>query len=170
MENNKAEDGLEHPVHKIENTIHDVVGEVSEESAIIPTIDNLKSSVQEAVENLATERVEEPPVSAPVNEVNEPTNDETKNPNPEDQTKVSTENGASNQTETTSKRVQEGQKWNDRNREKIDYKKNIKSDFTSQEESSDPVAIRKQVNGLSNRPSFTRTNFSTPGRVLLLRF
>lgn len=145
MENNKAEEGLEHPVHEIENTIHDVVSEVSEESAIVSTVDKLKTSVQEAVENLATESVKEPLVGEPVNEVNEPTNDETKTPNVDDQTKVSTENGASNQTETTSKRVQEGQKWNDRNRERIDYKKNIKSDFTSQEESSDPVAIRKQV-------------------------
>lgn len=170
MENNKAEEGLEHPVHEIENTIHDVVSEVSEESAIVSTVDKLKTSVQEAVENLATESVKEPLVGEPVNEVNEPTNDETKNPNVDDQTKVSTENGASNQTETTSKRVQEGQKWNDRNRERIDYKKNIKSDFTSQEESSDPVAIRKQVNGLSNCPSFTRTDCSTSGRVLLLRF
>lgn len=54
-----------------------------------------------------------------------------------------------------SERVQEGQKWNNRDRSRKedgqtqkpyeDYKKNIKSDMTSQEESSDPVKIRKQV-------------------------
>lgn len=44
-----------------------------------------------------------------------------------------------------SKGIQEGQRWNNRDRERVDYKKNIKSDLTSQEESSDPVAIRKQV-------------------------
>ena len=54
---------------------------------------------------------------------------------------------------SVSKRVQEareynirgrGRKYNDRGPPK-DFKKNIKSDLTSQEESSDPVEIRKQV-------------------------
>ena len=51
-----------------------------------------------------------------------------------------------------SKRVREGRKWNERSRNHFikkphgpDYRKNVKSDFTSQEESSDPFAIRKQV-------------------------
>ena len=47
-----------------------------------------------------------------------------------------------------SKRVQEGQKWNNRDRNgkpRADHKKNYKSDLTSQAESSDPVEIRKQV-------------------------
>ena len=59
-----------------------------------------------------------------------------------------------------SKRVQEGQKWNERPRNKDGsrnsdrpynrygnkpFKRNNKSDLTAQEESSDPVAIRKQV-------------------------
>lgn len=48
------------------------------------------------------------------------------------------------QSDSVSKKVQEGQKWNNRARGKPD-KSNVKSDLTSQEESSDPVAIRKQV-------------------------
>ena len=53
-----------------------------------------------------------------------------------------------------SKRVQEGQRYNNRPRGDRKYHnpslrkydpKNIKSDFTSLQESSDPVAIRKQV-------------------------
>lgn len=50
-----------------------------------------------------------------------------------------------------SQRVQEGQRWNDRPRrfnntnDRTIYKRNNKSDLTSQAESSDPVAIRKQV-------------------------
>ncbi|KAL8653537.1 MAG: hypothetical protein Q9226_003810 [Calogaya cf. arnoldii] len=47
-----------------------------------------------------------------------------------------------------SKRVQEGQKWNNRDRDgrtRADRKKNYKSDLTSQAESSDPVEIRKQA-------------------------
>ncbi|KAL8714976.1 MAG: hypothetical protein Q9225_006461 [Loekoesia sp. 1 TL-2023] len=52
-----------------------------------------------------------------------------------------------------SERVKEGQRWNNRDRnggrprkDFQDYTKNYKSDLTSQKESSDPVAIRKQVN------------------------
>ena len=55
------------------------------------------------------------------------------------------ENGGSIGAKSTSEKVLEGQKWNNRNRAKRDFKKNVKSDLTSQEESSDPVAIRKQV-------------------------
>lgn len=50
-----------------------------------------------------------------------------------------------------SKRVQEGQQWNNRlsqgprSRHRKDFVKNVKTDFTAQQESKDPVAIRKQV-------------------------
>ncbi|KAL9600057.1 MAG: hypothetical protein Q9219_003427 [cf. Caloplaca sp. 3 TL-2023] len=47
-----------------------------------------------------------------------------------------------------SERVKEGQRWNNRDRStrpKQNYKENYKSDLTSQKESSDPMAIRKQV-------------------------
>lgn len=65
-----------------------------------------------------------------------------------------------------SKRVQEGQAYNNRDRKRHDdggkhndrypskeftnYRKNVKSDLTSQQESSDPVEIRKQVPSLSS--------------------
>ncbi|KAL8631380.1 hypothetical protein Q9189_002890 [Teloschistes chrysophthalmus] len=59
-----------------------------------------------------------------------------------------------------SKRVQEAQRYNNRNRDhhnhdskpRVNYRENYKSDLTSQEESSDPVAIRKQVQGHENKP------------------
>ena len=50
-----------------------------------------------------------------------------------------------------SERVREGRKWNDRPRryndkdDRTKYKRNNKSNLVSQEESSDPIAIRKQV-------------------------
>lgn len=55
-----------------------------------------------------------------------------------------------------SERVKEGQRWNNRDRNgksgrpgfkgyKKDFRDNYKSDLTAQEESSDPIAIRKQV-------------------------
>ena len=56
-----------------------------------------------------------------------------------------------------SKRVREGQKWNDRPRkqygnqdERPRKRHNNKSDLVSQHESSDPVAIRKQVRTISD--------------------
>ncbi|KAL8988901.1 MAG: hypothetical protein Q9177_002092 [Variospora cf. flavescens] len=58
-------------------------------------------------------------------------------------------------TKEPSERVREGQKWNNRDRggrgrgksgkNFTHYRENYKSDLTAQEESSDPVAIRKQV-------------------------
>ncbi|KAI4096302.1 MAG: hypothetical protein LQ344_001128 [Seirophora lacunosa] len=62
-------------------------------------------------------------------------------------------------TKEPSERVKEGQKWNNRDRggrgrgrgrarsgkDLENFRKNYKSDLTAQEESSDPVAIRKQV-------------------------
>lgn len=74
------------------------------------------------------------------------------------------------ETKEPSKRVQEGQKWNNRDRDskpRADHKKNYKSDLTSQAESSDPVEIRKQV-----RANMTfrnnNANANIPGRILFL--
>lgn len=58
-----------------------------------------------------------------------------------------------NHNENSSKRVEEGRGWNDRDRDRPrhnnypnkKFKSNNRSDLTSQEESSDPIAIRKQV-------------------------
>lgn len=75
-----------------------------------------------------------------------------------------------------SKRIREGQKWNDRPRKQYGNqndrphkKHNNKSDLISQQESSDPVAIRKQVCTSPILYSFVKTNDHTQGRVLLLR-
>ena len=71
----------------------------------------------------------------------------------EENTSVAPKNEKSRQDEP-SKRVQEGQRYNNRARfdkngnksqQKKYDRKNIKSDLTSLQESSDPVAIRKQV-------------------------
>ena len=68
-----------------------------------------------------------------------------------------------------SKRVREGQKWNDRPHKKYGnqyerpYKRhNNKSDLVSQQESSDPVAIRKQVCTSHLQHPFTVTNDNYP--------
>ena len=73
------------------------------------------------------------------------------NVSPEEKTEDRPKRGdkESLENDSPSKRVREGQKWNDRSRRynKNDrpVKRNNKSDLTSQQESSDPVAIRKQV-------------------------
>lgn len=74
-----------------------------------------------------------------------------------------------------SKRVREGQKWNDRPRKQYGnqndrpYKKhNNKSDLVSQPESRDPDAIRRQVCNVSMLYNLSKTNNHNLGRVLLL--
>ena len=76
----------------------------------------------------------------------------------------------------SSKRIREGQKWNDRphkhygNQDDRPSKRhNNKSDLVSQKESSDPVAIRKQV-GNPFRCYIASSSLTTAqGRVLFLR-
>ncbi len=78
--------------------------------------------------------------------------DDKKSENGDESRKAS--NDEERRQDQPSKRVQEGQRYNNRPRgdrnnnrphpRKFD-KKNIKSDLTSLQESSDPVAIRKQV-------------------------
>lgn len=51
-----------------------------------------------------------------------------------------------------------------------DYRKNIKSDLTSQQESSDPVAIRKQVSLTATEAGEARLTDRFPGGILLLGF
>ena len=170
MEDNKAKEGLEQSVREIENTTQDVVTEVDGESAIGPTVDDVKSAVEEAAVAPVADKAEESHVNQPANGVNEPANDDTKTPNQTDQTRAAADDAASSQPGKPSKRVQEGQAWNNRNRERVDYKKNIKSDVTTQDESSDPVAIRKQVDSPSHCRSLIPTNRTIPGRILLFRF
>lgn len=72
-----------------------------------------------------------------------------------DQDDTKTESATTKETETKapSEKVQQAMKYNNRDRNrnndrpyyKRDYRKNVKSDLTSQAESSDPVEIRKQV-------------------------
>lgn len=56
--------------------------------------------------------------------------------------------------ERPSSRVKQGQRWNDRDRNKHnsdykkEWKKNNKSELISQKESNDPIAIRKQVSSI----------------------
>lgn len=58
-------------------------------------------------------------------------------------------NGVSSNVEKASAKARDAKIWDDRIRQRKEYKKNVKSDFTSQEMSDDPVAIRRQVNSTS---------------------
>lgn len=85
--------------------------------------------------------------------------------NEEAKPKVHVSAHVKDRAENASERVEEGRRWNerDRNRPRRDnypnkkFKSNNRSDLTSQEESSDPAAIRKQV----------RLQMSALGQILL---
>lgn len=143
----------------------------SDEVAKAPSAGDVKKpALDEAPENESKDSI--------VDEVEEPSVDEEKAPGPvtqkddhsegvindigATQAEEASKNGDSNSTKTASDRVLEGQKWNNRDREKRDFKKNVKSELISQEESSDPVAIRKQV---SSAPIFFIASLNLGGQV-----
>lgn len=70
-------------------------------------------------------------------------------------------NSVSSNAEKASAKVRDAENWNERNRQRKDYKQNVKSDFTSQEMSDDPVAIRRQVNSTSRSLPIGCTNVFT---------
>ena len=105
------------------------------------------SETSKAVEELMDE-------ARPVEQTNgtKHLNDDKKPENGDDNRRTSTDEQP--RQDQPSKRVQEGQRYNNRPRGDRKYNKpsfrrfdpkNIKSDLTSLQESSDPVAIRKQV-------------------------
>lgn len=73
-------------------------------------------------------------------------------------------NGVSGNIEKASSKTRDAKFWEDRIRQRKEYKKNVKSDFTSQETSDDPVAIRRQVNSTSQSLPIACTNVSTSPR------
>ena len=158
MADTKVEERHEVPAEEIKaavkDPVKDAVEAVSTNVVTAATGDDMKASIKEAAETLEEVKVEALPedrekntfedVAAAV-EVEEAAKDVPKTANAKDQAEASTQNEASSETQVPSKNVQEGQRWNNRDREKHDYRKNIKSDLTSQAESDDPVEIRKQV-------------------------
>lgn len=101
--------------------------------------------------------------------------DPAKKPTIEEKIGTRDANGVSSNAEIASAKAKN---WTDRNLQRKEYRKNVKSDFTSQEISDDPTAIRRQVNSptwtlpiacanaltlLRNRLNFT---FPTPTCLL----
>ena len=131
----------------------------TEEATKPASADNEKvtspTDTKDAIEKL----IEESKPAEQTNGTKETTNEEvSKKEDTEDKSKEFKDEKS--EQDQPSKRVQEGQKWNERPRNKDGFrntdrpynkygnkpfKRNNKSDLTSQEESSDPVAIRKQV-------------------------
>lgn len=73
-------------------------------------------------------------------------------------------NGVSSTAEKAKAKARDFENWNHRNRQRKEYRKNVKSDFTSQEMSDDPVAIRRQVNLTSWSLPIAYTNVFTFSR------
>ncbi len=152
MEDTNPREGPEPSMHETES----MVEEVSQDGQDVPfkpvIPETLDIPSKDLAEVKSSDAVKEPEIDAAKEAV--------KDINAGELTEASTANGTSANVATPSQRVQEGRSWNDRNREKLDYSKNIKSDLTSQEQSDDPDAIRKQVNSYSWVLLISRTNRS----------
>lgn len=100
-----------------------------------------------------------------IEEVAENGNNEGEDPasKPATEEKIETRdaNGVSSNSEIASAKGRDAKPWNDRNRHKKEYKKNVKSDFTSQQTSDDPAAIRRQVNSPTRTLQVARANAFT---------
>ena len=118
----------------------------NEDQSEVPSLDQSKK----AIENL----IEESKAENQTNGTETASNGKSpKNPvEQEDKKRKESEKESPRRDDGPSKRVREGQKWNDRPRkhygnqnDRSHKRRNNKADLVSQEESSDPVAIRKQV-------------------------
>lgn len=175
MDKVKAQGGLEASTKAVDPTIEDSNAEISKESSTNHVIDIPTASILQDSENTSDEPAGLPPAQriedvavdkaealkteledSAIDDIKESSQDpgkqlgtvadkvshlrdEISDPNVS-QVDEPVKNGDSTSTQSTSDRVRDGQNWNKR-----DFRKNVKSDLTSQEESSDPVAIRKQV-------------------------
>lgn len=147
----------DHAVDNLKASTEQGAGISIHEPAKVPTPEQVKDSPVDEVKEAPGNEVKD----SALDEVNEHPSDEGKKPgtvaenvshsggkiNGPNVTQADKplKNGDSTGAKSSSDKVLEGQKWNNRDRAKRDFRKNVKSDLTSQEESSDPVAIRKQV-------------------------
>ena len=125
----------------------------TEEATKPASADNEKVASSTDTKDAIEELIEESKPAEQIHGTKETTNEEaSKKEDTEDRSKEFKDEKSGQ--DQPSKRVQEGQKWNERPRNtdrpynkygNKPFKRNYKSDLTSQEESSDPVAIRKQV-------------------------
>lgn len=84
-----------------------------------------------------------------------------KEPTTEEKIGTRDTNGVSSNAEKASAKARDAEFWNERNRQRKEYQKNVKSDFASQEMSDDPVAIRRQVNSTYQSLPIACTNILT---------
>ena len=118
----------------------------NEDQSEVPSLDQSKNAIESLIEDSkaenqinGTERVSN--AKSPKNSVEQ-----------EDKERKESGKESPRRDQGPSKRVREGQKWNDRPRKHYGNQNdrpytrhNNKANLVSQEESSDPVAIRKQV-------------------------
>ena len=149
-----AREGLEPSIEDRSNNIEDSCKVISSEEEIESAIpSSVDFSHPDQSEIKLTDEVIENGNNEAEDFANEPTTEE----------KIGTRdnNGVSSNTEKASAKARDAENWNDRNRQRKEYKKNVKSDFTSQEMSDDPVAIRRQVNSTSRSLPIACTNIFT---------
>lgn len=165
MEDPAAREGLEPSIEDRSNKIEDGC-------KLIPPEEEIKSAIPSSVDFSHPDKSEIKLTDEVIEDGNNEAENFAKELTTEEKIGARDTNGVSSNTEKASAKARDAENWNGRIRQRKDYHKNVKSDFTSQEMSDDPVAIRRQVNSTSRSLPIACTNiftFHVTGRVLLFR-
>lgn len=142
-------------------SIEDRSKNIEDSSKVISSGEEIKSAIPNSVDFSHPEQSEIKLNDEGTENGNNEAKEIAKEPTTEEKIDTQDINGVSSNAEKAAAKPRDAKVWNDRTRQRADYKKNVKSDFTSQEISDDPVAIRRQVNLTSQSPPIACTNVFT---------
>lgn len=141
--------------------IEDRSNNIEDGCKVISPGEEIKSAIPNSVDFSHPEQSEIKLTDEGAKNGNNDAKDFAKEPTTEEKIGTRDTNGVSSNAEKASAKARDAEFWNDHNRQRKEYKKNVKSDFTSQEMSDDPVAIRRQVNSTSQSLPIACTNVFT---------
>lgn len=144
-----------------EPSIEDRSNNIEDGCEVISPGEEIKSAIPNSVDFSHPEQSEIKLIDEGTENGDNEAKDFAKEPTTEEKIGTRDTNGISSNAEKASAKARDAEIWNDRNRQRKDYKKNVKSDFTFQEMSDDPVAIRRQVNSTSQSLPIVCTNVFT---------
>lgn len=142
-------------------SIEDRSNNIEDGSKVISPGEDIKSAIPNSVDFSHPEQSEIKLNDEGTENGNNEAKDFAKEPTIEEKIGTRDTNGVSSNAEKAAAKPRDAKVWNDRIRQRPDYKKNVKSDFTSQEISDDPVAIRRQVNSTPQSLLIACTNVFT---------
>lgn len=145
----------------LEPSIEDRSNNIEDGCKVISPGEEIKSAIPSSVDFLHPDQSEIKLADKVTENVNNEAKDFAKEPTTEVKIGTRVTNGVSSNAEKASAKVRDAENWNERNRQRKEYKQNVKSDFTSQEMSDDPVAIRRQVNSTPRSLPIGCTNVFT---------